>query len=398
MSNNQIRGCRTSAIELATKCPFACQKIYRDGLIGGNNTLALLGSAIHNVLEEYGQHCLDHKIATDYEFYDSIIDHHAVALPEEVQPDCYDVLRKLRERLNFETANNADSVFIERRFFLDENLMVLPSDVEPEDYFFTSAIDIYFIVGKTAYIFDYKSSRAMFTPTVIEHKLQKDFYAFLVMAAHPEVEDTLFYYDFIRYGMMSKPTAATRSEDFTSLGRKLVAACKNYYDLMVEGGDDQPARPSGFCGLCEVRGVCPAVNNATCNLACIVSGADAITAARNLKALQLATKQVQDSLKEWVNANGNIPISVTEQFGISAGEKKEIDLKFELLTALKEANIPKGALADLITMPVGKVEKLIKKKAPEVDLKKFTTKRATTSFKYMDVEHDQGESSEADGE
>lgn len=397
MSNNQIRGCRTSAIELAARCPFACQKIYRDGTKGGNNHLALLGSAIHNVLEEYGQHCLDNRVSTDYDFYDSIIDRHAVALPEEVQPDCYDVLEKLRGRLNFDTALQADRVFIERRFFFDKDFNVLPDDWSGE-FHFTSAIDIYFIVGNVAYIFDYKSSRAIFTPTVIEHKLQKDFYAFMVMADHPEVTETVFYYDFIRYGTMSKPTHATREQDFVRLRNKLAAACVNYYTLMDPALPDEPARPSGFCGLCEVRGICPEVNNAICDLANIVSGADAVIAARKLKALQLATKQVQESLKEWVNAHGNIPISITEQFGVQAGEKKEIDQKFELLTALKEQNVPRGAMADLITMPVGKMEKFIKKNAPSIDLTKFVTKRGTTSYKYMDVEYDQGESSEADGE
>jgi len=393
MSNNQIRGCRTSAIELAAKCPYACQKIYRDGVVGGNNTLALLGTALHNVLEEYGQHCLLYKVETDFDFYATIIDKHVISLPEEVQEDAREVIEKLRDRVEFGSALKADDARIERRFFLDENLNVLPDD--SKDFYFTSAIDLYFIIDGIAYIFDYKSSRSVFSPTMMEHKLQKDFYSYMVMAAHPEVNETAFAFDFIRYGYRTKPIAFNRTEDFEPLKRKLLAGCENYYKLMGVRDDGDP-RPSGFCGLCEVRGICPAVNNALCNLANITSTADAITAARKLKALKIATEQVTASLKEWVNAHGNIPISVSEQFGIIAGEKSEVDAKLDLLRALQAANVPSGAISDILTIAKGKAEKLIKKMAPEVDLSKFTKKKATTSFKYMDLEHDSGESTEAD--
>lgn len=394
MSNNQIRACRTSAIELAAKCPFACQKIYRDNVVGGNNTLALLGSALHNVLEDYGTHCLQTMCDTDFDFYNSILEKHVISLPEEVQDDARNVLEKLKDRVNFKNARLADIVKIERRFFLDKDLEVLEDNVE--DFYFTSAIDLYFIIDNVAYIDDYKSSRAVFSAAVMEHKLQKDYYSYLVMAAHPEVKEVVFCFDFIRYGYKTKPIIFNRTEHFASLKAKLKAGCENYYKLISNREDDTP-RPSGFCALCEVRGICPAVNNAICDIANFSSTSDAIYGARKLKAMQIAVGQLKDSLEEWVTANGNIPISISEQYGIINGEETKIDSKLDLIRELQKANVPNGAISDIITIAKAKAEKLIKKSAPEIDLRKFTMKRATTSFKYMDLENDTGESAKNNG-
>ena len=124
VSNANYRGCRTSALEAAKRCPFSVQKIYRDKLKGYLAVSALRGSAVHDALEDYGKHCLDNKYATDMDYWDSIIYKYASTVPSEVYQETLDILISVREFINYKSLLNAQYAMVEERIYLDKNLTV----------------------------------------------------------------------------------------------------------------------------------------------------------------------------------------------------------------------------------------------------------------------------------
>ena len=177
--NSTYRGCRTSALQEAQRCPFACQKTYRDKVQGGTNSPAITGTALHDLLEDYGNHCLTTKYDTDYDYFESIYRKHIIRVPPEMYNDALRIARNLKEATNFSAGIKAKAAFVERRIFIDiHGNLVEPND---PDLFFASGIDYYYIKnteeGYKAYVEDYKSYRLI--PTKVASDSNRIIFVFL---------------------------------------------------------------------------------------------------------------------------------------------------------------------------------------------------------------------------
>lgn len=388
-SDNQTeRGCRTSGIQLAGKCPFAAQKIYRDKVPGSTNLPALLGTMLHNVLEDYGRHCIELKIDTDFDYFDGIVEKHVASIEEDIQPQGRELALFLKDRVTFFEANNAEIAVVEDRIRLNESL-----EYDPNGTYFSSGLDLYYIAGDTAFVFDYKSGRKIFSSVAIESNLQKDFYPYLVFAKYPQVQQVAFCFDFIRYGFLTEAVVFTREEHFAALQRKLREHCIMFYET-INTKEDLQARPSGFCILCEVKGLCPAINNALPKKIIVENDNDAVELARELKAMQIYVKEMSIYLKEWVDRFGIVKLGSTEMFGPKIINKSEIDDKYGLMQALKAAGLEMGDIMDCVSISNTKVKSKLKKKKIKIDLEKFVVMKPSTRFEFQDLETDDDDETE----
>ena len=395
VNNSNYRGCRTSALEAVKRCPFSVQKVYRDKFKGFIAYSALRGSAVHDALEDYGIHCLKNKCATDLEYWDSIIYRYSASVPSEVYQETLDIMMDVREYVNFGQLLDAHIAHIEERFYLDKDLNVLPRQPlagELEAYF-SSAIDYYFIEygGKTANVFDYKTSRKIYSSTVLKTKLQKDYYPLLIFLKYPEVDTINFFFEFARYGVMTEAIILTREKDFERLKQQLIADIEEYYEV-VNDPNDRECRPSGFCQLCEIRGICKSVLNALPQDVIITDEISAVLAARQLKALQIKSDQVKKSLEVYLNTHKDIPISKTEGYGIKTTSKESVTDVYHLCKDLKAADVAIGRIFDCLRMTKGNFLKLIK--GTNITKEKYLVDKPGTKTGFYDIEADDEESSE----
>ena len=386
VNNSNYRGCRTSALEAVKRCPFSVQKVYRDKLKGYISSAALRGSAVHDALEDYGVHCLKNKCATDFEYWDSIINKYAASVPMEVYKETFDILIDIKEFVNYSMLLDTFVSSIEERFYLDENLNIIdpPNPGEPEAYF-SSAIDYYFIEHdqETANVFDYKTSRKIYSPTVMKTKLQKDNYPFLIFQKYPQVNVIKFYFEFSRYGVLTEPMIVTRTDDWERLRNQLIADIQLYHEV-IDDPNDREARPSGFCQLCEVRGICPSVKNALLSDVIITDADTALEAARQYKALQLKMKQVKESLEVYLDYGKNIEISKTEGFGIQKTTKESVTDLYHVVKDLEAENVPPGKIFDALKLTKAAFLRLIK--GTNIPNDKYLVEKPSTKTGFYDLE------------
>lgn len=392
VNNSNYRGCRTSALEAVKRCPFSVQKVYRDKFKGYVATSALRGSAVHDALEDYGTHCLAQHCATDFEYWDSIIYKYAASVPSEVYQETIDILKDCKEFINYGILLDAKIASIEERFYLDEGLNVIPAPENGEAYF-SSAVDYYMIEhdGKTANVYDYKTSRKVYSQTVMKTKLQKDYYPFLIFQKYPDVEVINFYFEFARYGVLTDAIIITRENDYDKLRQQLVSDIAHYHEV-VDDPNDREARPSGFCQLCEVRGICPSVRNALPEDVLITDEFTAVEAARQLKALQIKMKQVKESLETYLNNKKNIEISGTEGFGIQKTTKESVFDLYHLVLDLDEAKVAPGKVFDALKLSKAAFLKLIK--GTTIPKEKYLESKQGTKTGFYDLEEESEEETE----
>ena len=389
VNNSNYRGCRTSALEAVKRCPFSVQKVYRDKFKGYIDNSALRGSAVHDALEDYGKHCLENKCPTDYEYWDSIIYKYAASVPAEVYQETLDILTDARDFVNYTQLMDVKLASVEERFYLDEGLNILePQSWIGKEPYFSSAIDYYFLEadGKTANAFDYKTSRKIYSQTVLKGKLQKDYYPFLIFQKYPDVDTINFYFEFIRYGVLVGPINITREEHYDKLRAQLLADIEYYLEVVADQ-NDREARPSGFCQLCEVRGICPAVRNALPEDVLIMDDLTAQEAARQLKALQIKMKQVKESLETWLNRKGNINISATEGYGIQSVSKESVNDLYHFYEELKKNNVAPGKIFDALKLSKANFIKLIK--GTDIPKEKYLLAKQSTKTGFFDLEDEE---------
>jgi hypothetical protein len=393
VNNSNYRGCRTSALEAVKRCPFSVQKVYRDKFKGYIASSALRGSAVHDALEDYGTHCLAQRSATDFEYWESIIYKYAASVPIEVYQETIDILKDCKEFINYSILLDAHIACIERRFYLDEGLNVIDPPENGEEAYFSSAIDYYMIETDelTANVYDYKTSRKIYSQTVMKYKLQKDYYPFLIFQAYPKVQVIKFYFEFARYGVLTEPIILTREDDYDRLRQQLVADIAEYHEV-VNDPNDREARPSGFCQLCEIRGICPSVRNALTEDVIITDEITALEAARQYKALQLKMKQVKESLEVYLDHGKNIEISKTEGFGIQDTKKESVTDIFHVVMDLEEAKVPPGKIFDALKMTKANFLKLIK--GTNIPQTKYLVEKSSTKTGFYDLEDNEDDNEE----
>ena len=83
-NNTNVAGARYSAINSMHYCKLWAYLVYKEKLIGYKNPFAKFGTVIHDVLEDYGKHCIENSLETDYAEFDKIKYKHVVNLTAEV--------------------------------------------------------------------------------------------------------------------------------------------------------------------------------------------------------------------------------------------------------------------------------------------------------------------------
>ena len=188
-----------------------------------------------------------------------------------------------------------------------------------------------------------------------------------------------------------EPVILTRKNDWERLRKQLIADIENYYEI-VGTEEDLQARPSGFCQLCEVRGICPAVRNALMEDVIITDQFSAIEAARQLKALELKIKQVKESLNTYLENKPNIELSATEGYGLQKITKESVFDVFHLVMDLEEAKIPPGKIFDVLKITKANYLKLIK--STEIPKDKYLVSKPSTKTSFYDLAEDDEEGDE----
>ena len=307
MSNNSnVAELRYSAINTMHICKLSAWLIYKKHLRGYQNLFARFGTVLHDILEEYGLHCVANKLDTDYSKFDEIKYKHLPDLDESQIKDACDVLETIKGNLNWNSILQYEIIDIEKRFAVNKDLISILYDTEDNDPFFSSGIDLNYIDGDTAYVVDWKSVRAIYTKKYMEESLQKKIYSWQVFKHYPQVQVVQFAFNFIRYGYQSPWMAITRDEL-----PELEAQIKNEIEFLKEllALEEEPeAYPSAYCMLCPNTGHCSAYKNAFTDIEQVQSPEDALKLYQHYQLAKVQVKRMEEILKFYVDNNEPIKL------------------------------------------------------------------------------------------
>jgi CRISPR/Cas system-associated exonuclease Cas4 (RecB family) len=316
---NELKRCRYSALDWLSKCPAYIYLIYKEGLAEFRHPAALVGSAVHEVLHKYAQHCFDRKRVTDDEVYDEIVSSVRPTLPPHLQGDYLSVCRKVKSVTHFQLLADADSVHIERRLGID-------SDYKPtaSTSFFSGAIDLYHVNGDVAYAMDYKTSREAITDGGALASLQREIYSWLILKHHPEVEEVSFEFVMSRYGQATEPIVFSREDDMDEFEARLRVLIDEYYTIVSAGAMPTP-RPGSHCVLCGAMAACPAYHQAFAFDERIETAEDAQRFCANYLLAEHKMKHWKDVLQNAVEAYGDLPAGEQRVYGNRPSASKKYD-------------------------------------------------------------------------
>lgn len=382
MANNNVTGARYSAINTMHNCRLSAWEIYRNKLKGSQNSWARIGLMAHDVLEDYGRHCIALKLDTDYEEFEKIKYRHLPKLKEgdEIKEGKY-LLAKIKEQRNWNSVNQFEKVEIEHRFKLNE-FLEYDDSLPEEEAFFSGAIDIICYDDDIAYPDDYKTVRAIYTQTFMEESIQRKVYSWLIFKKYPHINEVRFSFDFLRYGYLSERITEYREnlEDLENQIRGEIAAFK---ELMLET-EPPEATPSGYCMLCPIKGTCEAYKNAFDDIERIETDEDAV---RLLQYYQLAKVKLASMEKQLKFYSCNVkPIDIgTEEYGPVLEDKIEYNDVLKVIDIFEKANVPVGAIYGGLKFTKTEVNNIAKKFKLKEDVKKqlemVATKSKTSKYK-----------------
>jgi len=390
--NKNVSGIRYSAIQAMHSCKLNAWLIYVQKMEGKQNKFATMGIVIHDILEEYAKHCYDHKLDTDFSALEIIKYKHFVNLEEDQFKEGNTILSEIKDNFNFNSLNAFNKVFIERRFFLDKDFHPTTKD----DFYLSSGIDLVYCDEDTAFVEDYKTSRSIYTKSFMEESLQKKTYELQIYKHFPEIETIKFAFNFVRYGFKADWLTSTREESLEAIENQIRAECLEFEEI-TKLTEPPEATPSSFCMLCPVAGSCPAYKNAFDELEQITDAKSAKKLYQHLLIGKVKVKTMETQLKWWIDHNSPLDFK-NETYGPQVYENTKFEDPLKLMDILTELKVPEGAIYDIISIPKGDVDKLIKRfkleKKDQEKIMSVATKGKTTKFVSKKKEE---EKSEEDG-
>jgi hypothetical protein len=391
--NQNVLGARYSAISAMHQCRLLAWSVYGKKMVGFKNHFAKFGIVIHNVLEEYGNHCLANKLETDYGKFEEIKFKQLHYLEEFQLKEATELLNKIKENINWGGALQFETATIERRYKITDKFQ--PS-VDEENPYLSGGIDLVYLDSDTAYVEDYKSVRAIYTDAYMRDSLQRKIYAGLIFAEYPQINTVKFAFNFIRYGFKSKYYDEYR-ENIEELNSLIRAEVTSLYELLAEP-EPPEANPSGFCMLCEIRGTCPAYQNAYAFDEKLETTEQALALYGKFRLAEVKLKETKELLKAWIEINGPIKLKY-EEYGPQPEEKETYPDTQKVIEILKtEHKIPEGAIYECLNFTKTSINKLLKKFKIKNDdrksLDKIKTVETNTKFKEVkihEIEQDEEE-------
>jgi len=394
MSNNSnVAELRYSAINTMHNCKLSAWLIYKEHLKGYQNLFARFGTVLHDILEEYGNHCVQNKLDTDYSKFDEIKFRHLPDLDESQIKDACDVLETIKGNINWNSILQYPIIEIEKRFSVNSELIA--SEI---DKFFSSGVDVCYIDGDTAYVMDWKTVRAIYTKKYMEESLQRKIYSWQILKYYPEVQTVQFAFNFVRYGYQS-PWMPILREELNELESQIKGEIQSLQELLAL--EEPPeASPSAYCQLCPNSGHCKEYENAFIEMERIESSEDALKLYQHFQLAKIRTKRMEEMLKFYVDHNEPIKLE-HEIWGPQTHPKVEYPDTKKLINILfKECEIPEGAIYDQLKLTKTSIEKLTKKFKLNAEQKalisKLSIETQTTKYETKKIEEEVNES-EGDG-
>lgn len=392
MADNQnVESLRYSAVNTMKQCPLSCWLIYGKKLKGYQNLFARFGSVIHNILEDYGKHCIANKLETDYSELDKIKLKYLPFLHESQQSDANQVVETIKSNINWSSVLGHEIIEIEKRFQLDSNFN--PTE---NDGLFSSGLDLVCISGDEAYVSDWKTVRAIYTKKYMEESLQRKIYSWMVLKHYPQVNTVYFAFNFVRYGYQGQWMPILR-EELEELEGQILQEIQALQTLLSSEAEPE-ATPSAYCQLCPIAGLCREYANAFKECERIENEKDALELYQQFQLAKIRTKRMEELLKFYVSNNTPIRLQY-ETWGPQEHTKVEYpDSKKLIQTLFKECEIPEGAIYDLIKLSKTDVEKLSRKfkLSPEQKekIKKLSIENSYIKYETKKIEEEQLEDDE----
>lgn len=385
-ANQQVTGFRYSAINNLHECKLATWLIYREHKFGFKNPFAKFGITVHDILEEYGKHCVVNKLDTDFDEFDRIKYLHLHKLERRQVNEALALLENIKNNINFANILQYKDIFIERRFPLDRTYHPIDNQ---EDSHLSSGMDVVYMDETEAHVEDYKTVRAIYTKEFMRNSLQRKIYSFIIMKTFPHIQSVGFVFNFVRLGYRSEELFYTRDQ-LPELQAEIEAEILALDELLKQ--EEAPeASPGDFCLLCENRGLCEAYKNGFAEIDRIETEEDAIKLYQQWRVAQLRIKTMEETLKFWVETNHPLRVKGTEFGPVEEDDFSYPDVE-KLLKILKDAGVPEGAIYEALGTTKTKVGKIIKKfklgkdVTHKIDL--VTVKGKKTKFKSVKIDEE----------
>jgi CRISPR/Cas system-associated exonuclease Cas4 (RecB family) len=257
-------------------CPLFYKFKYVDKLPEEESEALLNGSAVHEVLADYVNHCLEECVKTDQAWMAGR------GINEEVQA----ILDKF-----------ADSHLVEPGEYILEEMWKLPI----AGRLWWGVVDCLRLEEKRAHVTDYKSDRIVRSKTDVDKDPQMRDYAVMVMTKYPEIDEVECTIDFVRHGV-TRSVTYTR-DDLPALEAMMVKAME-----AIEADTEFKATPGNRCAWCSWTDRCPAVF-AGGGVEVITDESGALKAAEELVALKARVSKLESMLKPYTSQAGNLLVN-----------------------------------------------------------------------------------------
>jgi len=290
-----------SRVSLFEQCPAAWKFRYIDKLPEIKSPNMVVGSMIHQIVEQYLKKLKEKKEHTNLTLLELLFEKAQQALP-----DFAEELEAYRSGVANITLPVFDKVGIEVRVALD-------MDFEPVRYddvkaFLRGRIDRIYQMEDKVVITDWKTDR--YLPPgkeVVEKDRQTKLYALFASAFVDEVEEFIIELYFLRYGV-SRKTSITRDEIDEIREWVLETIAK------IEAEREWKPTPGKYCEWCSYLNYCPAAKEAvelaeSPVLPERITPNQAVKYAQLYKMLGIVKNRLGEMLKQYVTENGRIEIA-----------------------------------------------------------------------------------------
>jgi hypothetical protein len=377
-SNSEVKSMRFSAINARQQCPLWAWLVYRQKISGYKNPYAKLGIAIHDLLAEYAEHCVNNSLSTDHDFLDKKKYNHFVNIEQDQFDDANQMVESIKNHYNWECHFNHSVLEIEKRYMLDKNFN--PTENEDEAYI-SGGIDFLYIDADEAVVMDYKTVRSIYTKSFMKDSLQRKIYSLLALKHYSQIEQVSFVFDFVRYGYESTPITMGR-EEIEGVETLLRAEIEATQEVLAQQESPVPS-PGAHCILCEGRASCPAYRQAFDLRQQITTPDEAAKLYRQWRLGKVRMDASEELLKFWINTHGPIQVN-GEEYGLHPENTTKYNDTKKMIDILTTAGVPMGAIHDALSITSTNVKNIIKrfKLSKEVQKSIEAIAIVTTSTKY----------------
>jgi len=361
-----------SRLDTYSSCPLSYKFQYQDKMPRPPADPLLLGAALHDNFEAYGNHCLAKKLETDLSAVAAIAKR---VLADQKQPlpshlhDRYNLLAQQFAEMEMLNADNLVGIELDIAF---------TSDWTKCNWFdkkvaFRMKMDRLYKDGDEARITDYKTGYGEGNP------FQMKCYAAGVFKLMPEVQKTKAEFSYVGTGYVANKTFERKD---------LPALVEEIEDKCAKVSDDKKFQPTpgSSCQYCAYVANCTAKPS---SLVIIKTPKDARQIAEDLFVLEAQVKAKKDVLKGWVQGHGDVETS-SGRWGY--GKKETIAVR-DMAALASILELRKIDPMKWLSITGGELKKLYKKNdGLKEDIAPLLDVKVSESFAAMKLKKEEVES------